>query len=115
MCNGYNDGMGNQASKKVLIIGGGIAGLTAAWELARLDVDVELVEKSPFLGGHAIQFCCKAAEACQKCNACSVEKRLLEVIEEIVQEIEHHFCALLVIKSLLIFSEFQSRDALLLA
>jgi heterodisulfide reductase subunit A len=72
----------DQTSKKVLVIGGGIAGLTAAWELARLNLDVELVEKSSFLGGHAIQFCCKAADECQKCGACSVEKRLLEVIQE---------------------------------
>ena len=72
----------NQNAKKVLVIGGGIAGLTAAWELARLNLDVELVEKSSFLGGHAIQFCCKAAEECQKCGACSVEKKLLEVVEE---------------------------------
>jgi heterodisulfide reductase subunit A len=72
----------NQTSKKVLVIGGGIAGLTAAWELARLQLDVELVEKSPFLGGHAIQFCCKAAEECQKCSACSVQKRLSEVVQE---------------------------------
>ena len=72
----------DQTSKKVLVIGGGIAGLTAAWELARLNLDVELVEKSSFLGGHAIQFCCKAADECQKCGACSVEQRLLEVIEE---------------------------------
>ncbi|MBW2018676.1 MAG: FAD-dependent oxidoreductase [Deltaproteobacteria bacterium] len=72
----------DQAPKKVLVIGGGIAGLTAAWELARLDLDVKLIEKSSFLGGHAIQFCCKAADECQKCGACLVEKRLLEVIEE---------------------------------
>ena len=71
-----------QRSKKVLVIGGGIAGLTAAWELARLNLDVELVERSSFLGGHAIQFCCKAADECQKCGACSVEKRLLEVSQE---------------------------------
>ena len=71
-----------QTSKKVLVIGGGIAGLTAAWELARLNLDVQIVEKSSFLGGHAIQFCCKATEECQKCGACSVEKRLLEVIRE---------------------------------
>jgi len=71
-----------QTPKKVLVIGGGIAGLTAAWELTRLNLDVELVERSSFLGGHAIQFCCKAADECQKCGACSVEKRLLEVIQE---------------------------------
>ncbi len=77
-----NENALNDSSKKVLVIGGGIAGLTAAWELARLRLDVELLEKSPFLGGHAIQFCCKAAEECQKCSACSVQKRLLEVIQE---------------------------------
>ena len=71
-----------QPSKKALVIGGGIAGLTAAWELARLNLDVELVEKGSFLGGHAIQFCCKATEECQKCGACSVEKRLQEVTGE---------------------------------
>ena len=75
-------GSSRRTSKKVLVIGGGIAGLTAAWELARLDVDVELVEKGRFLGGHAIQFCCKAADECQKCGACTVEKRLLDVIQE---------------------------------
>jgi heterodisulfide reductase subunit A len=72
----------DQKSKKILVIGGGIAGLTAAWELARLNLDVKLVERSSFLGGHAIQFCCKAVDECQKCGACSVEKRLLEVIQE---------------------------------
>ena len=72
----------DQTSKRVLVIGGGIAGLTAAWELAGLNLDVELIERSSFLGGHAIQFCCKAADECQKCGACSVEKRLLEVIQE---------------------------------
>ena len=72
----------DQTAKKVLVIGGGIAGLTAAWELAGLNLDVKLVERSSFLGGHAIQFCCKAADECQKCGACSVEKRLLEVIQE---------------------------------
>ncbi len=82
MNDGPKENSPGQTSKKVLVIGGGIAGLTAAWELARLNVDVELVEKGRFLGGHAIQFCCKAADECQKCGACSVEKRLLEVIQE---------------------------------
>jgi len=79
---GSKDNLEDQRSKRVLVIGGGIAGLTVAWELARLDVDVDLVEKSSFLGGYAIQFCCKATDECQKCGACSVEKRLLEVIQE---------------------------------
>lgn len=36
---------------KILVVGGGIAGLTAAERLARAGVEVVLVEKSPFLGG----------------------------------------------------------------
>ena len=38
--------------KDVMIIGGGIAGMTAAWELAESGVNVHLIEKSGFLGGH---------------------------------------------------------------
>jgi len=36
-----------------MAIVGGIAGLTAAWKLSRRNIDVELVEKSCFLGGIA--------------------------------------------------------------
>jgi len=68
--------------KKALIIGGGIAGMTAAWSLARLGAEPLIVEKSPFLGGHAIQFACKAAASCQQCAACEVDKRLREVVAE---------------------------------
>jgi len=65
---------------KVLVIGGGIAGLTVAHELAKQGVNIELVEKEPFLGGHAIQFTCKAVESCAKCGACMAEEKLNNVI-----------------------------------
>lgn len=68
--------------KKVMIIGGGIAGLTAAWELAKRDIAVELVEKTCFLGGHAIRYCCKATDECVQCGACEVEKMLKNVVQE---------------------------------
>lgn len=67
--------------KKVMVIGGGIAGLTAAWELSKCGVLVDLVEKSDHLGGHAIQYCCKATDECRQCGACSVEKMLKNVVE----------------------------------
>jgi heterodisulfide reductase subunit A len=67
--------------KRVLIIGGGVAGLTAALELARSGVGVEIVEKSPFAGGHGIQFACKATDKCVKCGACVVEEKLRAVCE----------------------------------
>jgi heterodisulfide reductase subunit A len=68
-------------AKKVMIIGGGIAGLTAARELSRKNIQVELVEKADFLGGHAIQYACKATDECLQCGACKVEATLKEVVE----------------------------------
>ncbi len=41
--------------KKVLVIGGGFSGLTAAVETAEAGFDVVIVEKTPFLGGHVTQ------------------------------------------------------------
>jgi quinone-modifying oxidoreductase subunit QmoA len=42
--------------RSILVIGGGIAGLTAALEAAEAGCTVILIEKSPFLGGRAIGF-----------------------------------------------------------
>ena len=67
---------------KVLVIGGGVAGLTAASELANLDVDVEIAEQSDFPGGHAIQYTCKATDQCVKCGACMVEEKLERVVQD---------------------------------
>lgn len=41
---------------KVIVIGGGVAGLSAAYELSKKGVNVEIVEKSPVLGGLASSF-----------------------------------------------------------
>lgn len=72
----------NTQTSKVMVVGGGIAGLTAAWELSRQNIPVELVEKSCFLGGHSIGFTCKATTTCQQCGACSVEEMLKNVVDE---------------------------------
>jgi heterodisulfide reductase subunit A2 len=42
-------------NRKVLVIGGGIAGITAALDLANGGYDVNLIEKEPALGGHMAQ------------------------------------------------------------
>ena len=67
-------------ANKVLVIGSGVAGLSAACELAELDIDVEIVEQSDFPGGHAIQYTCKATDTCVKCGACMVEEKLDRVV-----------------------------------
>jgi heterodisulfide reductase subunit A len=68
-------------ANKVLVIGGGVAGLAVASDLADLDIDVEIVEQSDFPGGHAIQYTCKATDQCVKCGACMVEEKLDRVVQ----------------------------------
>ncbi len=44
-------------TKKALVVGGGIAGLTASLDLAEAGVDTILVEREPSLGGRMAQLC----------------------------------------------------------
>lgn len=71
----------NISNKQVIVIGGGIAGLSASLDLANLDIQVVLIEKSDFLGGHGIQYTCKATDRCVKCGACLIETKLNQVIQ----------------------------------
>lgn len=68
-------------AKHVMIVGGGIAGMTAARDLAGFGVNVHLIEKTGFMGGHSIGYTCKATTQCLQCGACAVEKVLKEVAE----------------------------------
>jgi len=74
--------MNNPNKFSAVILGGGIAGIAAALELARLGHDAALVEKTPFFGGRAAHLCCKATEVCQKCGACLVQERLKALFQE---------------------------------
>jgi heterodisulfide reductase subunit A2 len=65
-------------STPVLILGGGVAGLAAALDLARRGLASTLVEAEPSLGGRARDFCCKAVEACARCGACRLADLLAE-------------------------------------
>jgi heterodisulfide reductase subunit A len=65
--------------KDVLVVGGGISGITVALELAQLGIPTSLIEKGPSLGGLSASFCCKASESCNKCFACVVDKRISEI------------------------------------
>ncbi len=42
-------------NKEVLILGGGVAGISCAKNLLDLGVDVTLVEEKPYIGGHAVE------------------------------------------------------------
>ncbi len=70
----------NDTIKPVVVLGGGIAGITAALELSRAGLPAVLVEKSPFFGGLAASFGCKATDVCQKCGACRVEQGLRDLL-----------------------------------
>ena len=65
--------------KDVLIIGGGISGVTVALELAQVGIPIALIEREPILGGLSASFCCKASESCNKCFACVVDKRIYDI------------------------------------
>ncbi len=62
--------------KQILVVGGGISGITAALQLADSDHTVILVERQDSLGGHAALFSCKATDRCVECGACLVEQRI---------------------------------------
>lgn len=49
------DALGPVRNKRALVIGGGIAGIQAALDLANARIRVTLVEKSPSLGGRMAQ------------------------------------------------------------
>ncbi len=70
----------NLNDKQVLIVGGGIAGVSAALGLARLGIHVELIEKADELGGHVRQFTCKATHKCAKCGACIIEENIRDTL-----------------------------------
>ncbi len=63
----YRETFGNLT---VVVIGAGVAGLTAARQLARYGITVHLVEKSKTAGGHAALWACMATDTCQNCGAC---------------------------------------------
>jgi heterodisulfide reductase subunit A len=59
------------ASKpNVIVLGGGVAGLSAAQALAAYGASVHVVEKRDRLGGHAFGWACMATDTCQYCGAC---------------------------------------------
>jgi len=69
----------NTQERQVAILGAGVAGLSAADEVARWGLKVTLFELAPFPGGHAARFSCKAIGECVTCGACLAKERCLRV------------------------------------
>ena len=65
----------------ILVIGGGVAGLSAALTIAQANVPVILTEKNRRIGGFTAQFCCKATDTCAYCGACMADEIIREAHE----------------------------------
>ena len=72
----------NLRDKQVAIVGAGVAGLSAADEVARWGAGVTLLERGPSIGGHASRFSCKALGECVTCGACLADERCLRLSDK---------------------------------
>lgn len=58
----------------VVVVGGGVAGIACADELAQGGLKVTLIEKEANIGGWAAEYCCKATDRCNRCFVCVADK-----------------------------------------
>ena len=70
-----------QEGKRVMVVGGGIAGVWAGLSLSSAGVGVDIVERAEQIGGQAVGFGCKAIDSCQKCNVCLALSKFREVVQ----------------------------------
>ncbi|MHC4395130.1 MAG: FAD-dependent oxidoreductase [Planctomycetota bacterium] len=61
---------------KVLVIGGGVAGVAVAQRLSQAGMCVHLIEKQAEIGGHSAEMGCKATDVCLRCNVCVANELL---------------------------------------
>ena len=81
----------NETTPEILILGGGVAGMSAALALKHQDVLVHLVEKEDCLGGHTATWACMATETCQNCGAC-LSREMADQVKQ-TDNITTHFKA----------------------
>lgn len=72
--------MDNNARPPVVIVGGGIAGLSVAKSLSDNGLTCAIIEKNSHLGGHVRSWACTATDQCLRCFCCTVED-LVEAVE----------------------------------
>ena len=71
--------MDRGSGKSILIIGGGVAGMSAARALAGQGALVHLVEQGNHLGGRAFDWACMATDKCEYCGACLSSELVYQV------------------------------------
>jgi heterodisulfide reductase subunit A2 len=69
--------VGVPVTRKVLVVGGGIAGIQSALDLANAGFQVVLVEKLPTIGGHMIQL--SETFPTLDCSQCILSPKMVEV------------------------------------
>lgn len=75
--------------RKVLIVGAGTAGLSAAVSLSERGVPSILVERSEILGGRASGFGCKGITECVRCDVClSLDRVKLAKREALIERVK---------------------------
>ena len=62
--------------KRVLVIGGGIAGIQASLDLAEMNIEVYLIEKGPSIGGRMTQL--DKTFPTNDCAMCILAPKLVE-------------------------------------
>lgn len=72
-----------------MVIGGGIAGIQVALDLANQDIKVHLVEKNPSIGGRMIQL--DKTFPTMDCSACVLTPKMVEAARH--ENIELHTCS----------------------
>ncbi len=65
---------------KFVIVGSGITGCTAGFELAQQGHAVTIIEALSQIGGKVLSYCCKATDECSKCGACIAHTRIYEAL-----------------------------------
>jgi len=70
--------------EEFVVVGAGVTGMTAAYELSSLGAKVTVVEKSTLVGGHvsAASYCCKATSGCARCGVCVAHTQLNQSLQD---------------------------------
>lgn len=66
---------------KYIVVGAGVAGCSAALEIARAGHKVEVLEADGRIGGKALSYCCKATDSCSRCGVCTAHDLIAQALD----------------------------------